>query len=281
MILVLRSHTHFLHQYRTNYESIILNQPDQPLHQLSPPPQSVVSHPMVTRSKAWIFKPKIVYVANCSSNSSEHASVSEALQNPKWFQAMKEEYKALVNNNTGTLFLPSHSVKIIGNKWVYRVQYNPDGSISRFKVRLVAKGFHQIQRVDYNEIFSPVVKASTIKIILSLAVMSNRPPRQLDINNAFLHGYLIEEVYMHPLEGFVDSSKPNHICKLQKAIYSLKQALRVWFDRLKRVLTVQWGFKNSKSDTSLFFKKTDGHLLLVLVYVDDIIITSSSLQLIK
>ncbi|KAH9762092.1 retrovirus-related pol polyprotein from transposon RE1 [Citrus sinensis] len=105
--------------------------------------------------------------------------------------------------------------------------------------------------------------------------------RQIDINNAFLNGHLTEEVYMQQPEGFIDSSRPNYVCKLHKALYGLKQAPRAWFDRLKLVLTTQWGFRNSISDTSLFFKRTQGHLRLVLVYVDDIIITGSSPQLVQ
>ncbi|KAH9800494.1 retrovirus-related pol polyprotein from transposon RE1 [Citrus sinensis] len=115
----------------------------------------------------------------------------------------------------------------------------------------------------------------------SKAVMNHWVLRQIDINNAFLNGHLTEEVYMQQPEGFIDSSRPDYVCKLHKALYGLKQAPRAWFDRLKLVLTTQWGFRNSISDTSLFFKRTQGHLLLVLVYVDDIIITGSSPQLVQ
>lgn len=117
----------------------------------------------------------------------------------------------------------------------------------------MAKGFHQVHRIDYNETFSPVVKASTVKVVLSLAVLNQWSLRQIDINNAFLIDYLTEEVYMQQPEGFVDLSKPNHVCKLQRSLYSLKQAPRAWFDRLQQVLTLHWGFLNTKSDTSLFF----------------------------
>ena len=110
---------------------------------------------------------------------------------------------------------------------VFRIKHNADGSVSRYKARLVAKGFHQTQGIDYNETFSQLVKASTVKLILSLAVLNHWSLRQVDINNACLHGYLTEKVYMQQPQGFVDQSKPTHICKLQKTLYGLKQALEL------------------------------------------------------
>lgn len=172
---------------------------------------------MVTRSKAGISKPKPAYMVNCTSKPSEPSSVSAELKNPVWFQAMKEEYRALIDNKTWTHIKPPSSAWAIGNKCAYKIKYIPYGRISRYKLRLVAKGFHQTQGVDYNETFSPVVKAFTIKVILTLTIMNNWSLRQVNSNN-FLHGYLIEDVYMQQPEGFVDQSKPTHVCKLQKAL---------------------------------------------------------------
>ena len=128
---------------------------------------------MVTRSKSGIFKPKTAFLTTSSSPPHEPYSISEALADPKWLQDMKLEYQAPMDNKTWTLVQPSFPVKVIGSKWVYRIKYNPDGSISRYKARLVAKGFHQTQGIDFNETFSPVVKASTVKVILSLAVLNH------------------------------------------------------------------------------------------------------------
>ena len=104
--------------------------------------------------------------------------------------------------------LPTAPVKVVGNKWVFRIKYNPDGSILKYKARLVAKGFHQIYGVDYTETFSPVVKASIVWVVLSIAIMNNWMLRQVDVNNAFLNGILDEEVYMAQPEGFINSHKP-------------------------------------------------------------------------
>ena len=135
---------------------------------------------MVTRAKPGIFKPKTYLTA---TQDIEPTSVKAALTDQKWYMAMTEEFHALKKNETWTLVPAELATKIVGNKWAFRVKYNPNGSISKYKIRLVAKGFHQTYGVDFFETFSPVVKPCTIRIILSLAVMNNWTMRQLDVNN--------------------------------------------------------------------------------------------------
>ena len=147
--------------------------------------------------------------------------------------------------------------------------------MDKHKARLVAKGFQQTPGVDFFETFSPVVKASTIRIIFTLAVSRGWEIQQIDINNAFLNGNLHEEVFMSQPDGFVDQAKPTYVCKLHKALYGLKQAPRAWFETLRGAL-LTWGFHNSVSDTSLFYSHKHGRILLLLVYVDDILITGDS-----
>ena len=125
---------------------------------------------MVTRAKSGIFKPK-TYLA--PTQDIEPTSVKTTLSSQKWYMAMKEEVDALHRNQTWTLVPSDSANKIVGNKWIFRVKYNPDGSISKYKARLVAKGFHQTHGVDFFETFSPVVKPCTVRIILSLAVMQH------------------------------------------------------------------------------------------------------------
>lgn len=115
---------------------------------------------------------------------------------------------------------PSPSQNVVGCKWVFKLKHNSDdSSISRYKTKLVPKGFHQQYDVDFEEIFSPVIKPPTVRIILSLAVQFNWLLRQLDVRNSFLHGFLKEEVYMVQPPGYVDPAFPNHVCHLQKSLY--------------------------------------------------------------
>jgi histone deacetylase 1/2 len=238
--------------------------------------QPIRTHPMTTRSMNNIHKPEQLYLATKYPLPSpiKPTCVSQALQDPKWRNAMFEEFTALVKHGTWELVPPSFTIKPIGCKWVFRIKRNSDGSISRYKARLVAKGFHQQYGFDYTETFSPVVKSVTIRTVLSIAVNNKWPLRQLDVNNAFLHGQLQENVFMVQPPGFIDSTLPSHICRLKKSLYGLKQAPRAWYQELRTSL-LQLGFQQSKSNSSLFIYTCDGVTIFLLVYVDDLLITGS------
>jgi len=205
----------------------------------------------------------------------EPTTVDEALGNKHWCTAMENEYQALMKNKTWHLVPRPQGKNIIGCKWVYKVKCRADGTIDRYKARLVAKGFKQRYGIDYEDTFSPVVKAATIRLILSIAMSKGWTLRQLDVQNAFLHGVLEEEVYMNQPPGYISKSHPNYVCKLDKALYGLKQAPRAWYARLCNRLE-ELGFVPSKADTSLFYYNHGQHRVFVLVYVDDIIVASSS-----
>jgi hypothetical protein len=187
---------------------------------------------------------------------------------------MSDEFQALITNGTWTLCPRPLHQNVLRNKWVYRIKHKPDGSVERFKARLVAKGFEQQNGVDYTETFSPVIKASTIRIVLALVVHFDWPIRQLDVSNAFLHGSLMEEVYMEQPQGFIDPSKPDHVCRLHKSIYGLKQAPRAWFTCLSSAL-LDLGFVASLVDSSLFIFIMNNIKIYLLIYVDDIIVTGT------
>jgi hypothetical protein len=141
----------------------------------------------------------------------------------------------------------------------------------------VAKGFKQQYGIDYEETFNHVVKSATIRVILSLAVSQGWTMRQLDVQNASLHGFLEEHVYMRQHLGYEDKTLPQYVCKLGKALYALKQAPRAWYARLNTKL-LELGFKILKADNSLFYFRNHDVTMFILVYVDDIVITSSKPQ---
>ena len=137
--------------------------------------------------------------------------MSQAITQPHWREAMSNELTTLMKHGTWDLVpLPSNCAPV-GCKWIFQVKRNADGSVNRFKVHLVAKGFHQRPGVDYKETFSPVVKPATIRVVLSVVVMSGWDLRQMDVNNAFLNDALTEIVFMMQPPGFRDLSKSNHV----------------------------------------------------------------------
>ncbi|KAG8494583.1 hypothetical protein CXB51_012012 [Gossypium anomalum] len=215
-----------------------------------------------------------------SSTSSlvEPKSYSEAIQNPAWIKAMEEEISALESNNTWSVVPLPPGKFPIGCKWVYKIKYKASGEVERFKARLVAKGYSQKEGVDYGDTFSPVAKLVTVRAVLALASIFLWPLFQMDVFNAFLQGDLCEEVYMELPAGFC--SQEGTVCRLQKSLYGLKQASRQWNLKLTQAL-VSAGFQQSKFDYSLFTKRQGGKVVLLLIYVDDLVITGNDEFLIK
>ncbi|KAJ9545524.1 hypothetical protein OSB04_025231 [Centaurea solstitialis] len=167
---------------------------------------------------------------------------------------------------------------IIRCHWLFRHKFRADGTLERYKARLVVNGKTQQVGIDCEETFSPVVKPATIRTVLSLAMGRKWDIHQLDVKNAFLHGHLQETVYMHQPPGFFNTRLPDHVCKLRKSLYGLNQAPRAWYQRFANyLLTI--GFVCSKSDTSLFVYNQGDDIAYLLLYVDDIVITASSTAL--
>lgn len=186
-------------------------------------------------------------------------------------KVMLDEYNVLIDNKTWTL-APCSDYNVVGNKWVFRVKRKKDGSVDKFKARVVAKGFNQRHWVDFSETFSPIIKSATIQIVLSLRLNYGWQLKQMNVNNAFLQGKLSEEVYMPQPIGFKEKDHPDHVCKLNRAIYGLKQAPRAWYHVLSKFL-LDYGFTNSTSDASLFIYSSKDTIMYFLMYVDDLILT--------
>jgi hypothetical protein len=233
----------------------------------SPPVPSPIApsrtHTMITRSQNNIHQPKIptdgtlryplphALHTSLTAHDTEPTCFTSASKHQEWRTAMAEEFNALIKNGTWDLVPYNPSMNVVGAKWVFRLKRKADGSIERYKARLVAKGFHQQPGINFGDTYSPVVKPITIRTILSLAVTAGWEIKQIDVSNAFLHGFLQESVYMVQPPGFVDVNAPSAVCHLKKAIYGLKQVPRAWFQRLSSKL-FDLGFHGSRNDSSLF-----------------------------
>ena len=210
-----------------------------------------------------------------STSEDEPRNFKEAQASPnrgKWFYAMQEELKSMSDNETWELTDLPEGKKAIGSKWVYKVKHNQDGSVARYKARLVAQGFDQKFGTDFDEVFAPVARPTTFRTLLSVSAHRGYHVKQYDIKTAFLHGKLSEEIYMKQPPGFVEGSK---VCRLNKSLYGLKQAARSWNQELDRVLLC-CGCVQSDFDKCLYTLKRDGEIAYVLIYVDDLLIAGVS-----
>lgn len=165
---------------------------------------------------------------------------------------------------------------VVGCKWVFNNKILPTGCLDRCKARLVAKGYNQQFGRDYTDTFNPVIKSTSLRLVLDVDVTRSWPIRQLDVNNASLQGTLTEEVCMEQPPDFIDADKPSHVCHLQKMIYGLKQAPHAWYTELKTYL-LSLRFNNSLVATSLFVLRVGNDFVYLLVYVDDILVTGSTI----
>ncbi|KAL0370961.1 UNVERIFIED_CONTAM: Retrovirus-related Pol polyprotein from transposon RE2 [Sesamum angustifolium] len=202
----------------------------------------------------------------------------EALRHPAWKMAMDNEMSALVSRGTWELVEVPPNVDIVACRWVFTLKFRADGTLERYKARLLAKGFTQTYGVDYFETFSPVARFNSIRVLFSLAVNLSWPMYQMDIKNAFLYGDLNETVYMEQPPGYVaQGEKQRMVCKLKKAIYGLKQSPRAWFDKFCRIIG-EFGFSRCQADHSVFVQTTKTGMVVLAVYVDDILITGSDIN---
>ncbi|KAL0416773.1 UNVERIFIED_CONTAM: Retrovirus-related Pol polyprotein from transposon RE1 [Sesamum latifolium] len=188
---------------------------------------------------------------------------------------MKIELNALEINHTWSLTTLPPGKTAIGCRWVSKIKHNSDGSIERYKARLVAKGYTQQESIDYHDTFSPVAKLVTIRCLLAIASIKGWHLHQFDVQNAFLHGDLDEEVFMQKPPGYSKGSSAQ-VCKLHKSLYGLKQASRQWNSKFTNAL-IEFDFTQSKSDYSLFTHGDACSFTALLLYVDDIIVASSDL----
>jgi hypothetical protein len=190
-----------------------------------------------------------------------------------WVNAMMEEMESLEKNSVWELVPKPKDRKIVGCKWVFRKKEGiHENEAPKFKARLVAKGYSQKEGVDYNEIFSPVVKHTSIRVLLALVAQYDMELEQLDVKTAFLHGDLEEVIYMAQPEGFKEAGNENLVCRLKKSLYGLKQSPRQWYKRFDSYM-LKIGYKRSEYDCCVYSHVfNDGTIILLMLYVDDMLI---------
>ena len=201
----------------------------------------------------------------------EPESYIEAAKIQAWIDAMKAEIESIIKNKTWKLVKKPTGVKRIGLKWIYKIKRNADGTMIKYKARLVAKGYVEQQGIDVDEVFAPVVRIETIRLLLALAATNGWEIHHLDVKTAFLNGDLNEDVYVTQPEGFVEKGKEDPVYKLSKALYGLRQAPRAWNIKLDRVLK-EMEFTKCTKESAVYQKKEKGELLIIAIYVDDLFV---------
>lgn len=228
-----------------------------------------IARPPQTRSRTKSLNSNILNLVK-SSDIREPRSFNEAMnskQREHWKIAMNEELESIKNNGTWTLTdLPSNR-KSIGSKWVFKVKLGENGNVVRYKARLVAQGFTQKFGVDYDEVFAPVARSTSLRILLSIAGKRNYIAKHFDVKTAFLNGNLDEEIYMRQPPGYKTNGK---VYKLHKSLYGLKQAARVWNLTLHNELLLM-KFKQNEVDKCLYALSEHGKVCYLLIHVDDMV----------
>ena len=193
----------------------------------------------------------------------------------QWVLSMDSEFNSLMENRTWVLVPRPSNANIVTGKWVYAIKKDESGKIIRYKSRWVARGFTQVKGLDYHEVFAPTVRSTSIRIILSIICTRGMVAMQYDVETAFLNGIIKEDIFMEQPTGYERGL--NMVCKLKKSIYGLKQSGREWNTVITSFFKER-NFRVSDVDTCLFFRRKEGKLTIVSIYVDDLIIAADKNQ---
>ena len=243
------------------------------------------AHDFLTMEQALEFALQSVeHALKTATHDGEPSTFHEAMQrSPEerklWHKAAVDEIQSLVDNGTFELVQLPPGHKAIGSRWVFKVKRNADGSMERYKGRVVAKGFSQRPGFDFTETFAPTPKWAALRAILALAAFEDLHLESVDISSAFLNGELEEDVYMHQPEGFVEKGK-DWVWHLKKSIYGLKQAGRCWHKKLNQVLE-SMGFKRITCEHSIWMYQQGDARIIIPVFIDDMTIAAKSMEAIE
>jgi hypothetical protein len=187
---------------------------------------------------------------------------------------------SILSNGTWELVDRPYGYKLVGCKWVFKKKLRPDGTVDKYRARLVAKGYTQKEGEDFFDTYSPVAKLTTIRVLLSLATSHGILVHQMDVKTTFLNGELEEEIYMTQPDGFVVKGQEDMVCKLQKSLYDLKQGPKKWHEKFDLTL-ISAGFSVNEVDRCVYYHHGGGHKVILCLYVDDILIFGTSLDVIN
>jgi uncharacterized protein (DUF1330 family) len=210
----------------------------------------------------------------------EPTTFEEAVQRGQWKEAMTKEHQSIMKNEVWEIVPRPKEKSVVTSKWVYKIKHAADESVDKYKARFIARGFSQKEGEDYDETFAPVVRYTSIRAIISLFASMGWNLHQMDVKTTFLNGAIEEEVYIEQPQGFEVHSRDTHVCRLKKALYGLKQAPRAWYARMDNYLT-RLGFSKSRADPNLYYKVVDNAPVILLLYVDDLFITSEESLIIQ
>ena len=241
-------------------------------HEAQPKKSSRLRKP-VERLGEWLYSANSTNV--CESADPDPKNLSEALQRPDrkcWIEATESEYDSLIDNNVWELTKLPEGRKPVGCKWVFKKKMNPDGSIQKYKARLVAQGFSQVYGEDYDEVFAPVARFESVRAIVSQAVKKKMHIHQMDVTAAFLNGDLQEEIYMKQPEGF--EGEEDLVCRLKKSLYGLKQSPKCWNEKFDACL-LNMNFQKTVDPCVYVRKNSKGEEFILCLYVDDLILATA------
>lgn len=211
-------------------------------------------------------------------------SLKEMIKTPIakwWIKSMSAEISALEEKDTWKLVKRPIDVKVIDTRWVYKVKRSTDNSTVKLKSRLVARGFEQEYGVNYFDTYAPVVKNSSVRLLMSIAVQKRWKVEQIDIRNAYVNSAIDTDLYIEQPEGFIWEDKKKFVLKLKKSLYGLKQSGNVWNKCINEVLTNILGFRRLKSDPCIYVLNSGDSIVVIAIYVDDILIYSACEDQIK
>ncbi|GJU39262.1 retrovirus-related pol polyprotein from transposon TNT 1-94 [Tanacetum coccineum] len=220
---------------------------------------------------------EVIFSINIDDDPKTFSEAVSSRDNPLWKEAINDEMDSIFGNQTWDLAELPKGVKPIGSKWVFKKNLNPDGSISTFKARLVAKGYRQREGLDYSDTYAPVARISSLRTLIAIFSIKGLYIHQMDVNTAFLNGYLHEEVYMKQPEGFMIQGQENKVCRLIKSLYDLKQAPKQRHERFDTTV-ISFAFKHNSADKCIYTKRMKDYTVVICLYFDDMLIISTTID---